>query len=322
MNKMNLTFALLFPLAFAFALVGCTVDVGVVPSRPPQIPATVQTAMETSEFGTINFQDDLDMDGISFFLWPENLAGKELEERVFEVNRSSMAIDEEFATLRKGVRQQEAMFRVRSCEKYSTTPGVTVRDEIAWRELDANTSDEDKIQFEECKASKATYSDMTTNGYAKIAALKENILLKVGPENWRDVSKKNSSLSILPSRDQAQVTLTLRLGKIVYSTLTEKASGKPAQLITGSEYIVPRRLLRFQMNELDEKRQPTGSVYHFELERAGDFLTAAYEPIARFTGDVRLVNGEGKVVRNGSFQINGAMEAPSIMSPVESPDSL
>ena len=117
------------------------------------------------------------------------------------------------------------------------------------------------------------------------------------------MNKKTSSVAILAVDQNVQVTMTLKIGKITYSTLPEKVSGKPAQLITNAGYIVPRRLLHFQLNELDKDRQPTGSVYQFTLERAADYL----KEMARFTGDARLVDKDGKILRNGSFQLIGTV---------------
>lgn len=282
---------------------GCTVDVGDVRHRPPAIPETVNTTLDSKEFGTITFNDDLDMDGISFFFWPNGLIGKDLEDKVYSVNMESMAIDTEFETLRAGVRADEKAFAEKKCEKFSTAPGVTVRDEIAWRELDVNSTEEDKVLFAECKAAREHYTALTSEGYTKIAGHKEKILKEVGPENWQDVNKKTSSVAILAVDQNVQVTVTLKIGKITYSTLPEKVSGKPAQLITNAGYIVPRRLLHFQLNELDEDRQPTGSVYQFTLERAADYL----KEMARFTGDARLVDKDGKILRNGSFQLIGTV---------------
>lgn len=296
-------------------LAGCSVSVGTVPHKPPQIDATVTTKMNTPEFGRMDFNDPLDMDGISMFFWPTELQASEgeiepacrfngsfdllsesekMSLKVCQVNTLSGAIDREFDRLRTEAPKLVSAFMQANCLELSSVPASSINDSIEWVEV--GEGDERSSRVEQCRKWKDEYTLLTVEGIGKIAALKASIVSEVGAENWVEVNKGQSSLVI---QKNGQVELTLRLGRTLYST----GSRTPVELqIRDAVYDPKYRLLTFEMNELDEKRMPTGSVYKMALERM-EILG-----MARFTGDVRLRSMSGSALRSGSMQISGLLQ--------------
>lgn len=304
---------------FAFlALAGCSVSVGTVPHKPPQIAATVSTKLNTPEFGRMNFNDPLDMDGISMFFWPAELRAPEgeivpacrfagpfdslnesqkMSLKICQVNTHSGAIDREFERLRIETPKIIGAFTKAKCLELSTVPASSIHDSLEWVEV--AEGDERAPRIEQCRKWKDDYTALTVEGVGTIAALKTSIVGEIGAENWIEINKGQSSLMIHP---HGEVTITMRIGKVVYSTDLSQINGKGAQQIWGASYDCKYRLLKFEMNVLDTKRAPTGSVYKVTLERM-EILG-----MARFTGDVQTVSADGQMQRSGSMQISGHLQ--------------
>ena len=298
-------------------LAGCSVSVGVVPNKPPQIDATVTTKMNTPEFGQMEFNDPLDMDGISMLFWPTELtksegeldpncryaqpydeltANQKMSVKVCQVNTLSRSIDQEFEKLRSEVPKLVEPFMQANCLELSTVPAASINDPVEWPELDAN--DERASRVESCRNLKDQHTALIGEGVGKIGTYKASLVAEVGEENWVEINKAQSSLLIQPD---GLVAITLRVGKVIYSTDLSKVSGKQAQLIRSAGYEPKYRLLKFEMNELNPKREQTGSVYKITLERM-EILG-----MVRFTGDVQLVDASGTIKRSGSMQISGGL---------------
>ena len=279
--------------SFLAALTACSVKTGIVPNRPPDIPENVQGKLSSGEYGTLEMKEAAGA-GISLFFWPAGLNEEQVKDLVRGVNSISREMDSlaEFIALKlPAVRQA---FVDENCASFAVTADANIdTEQIEWKPAtdEASTAAIARCQeYQKQNAAPATY-----------ATKFQELLGKVGPENWKEVNKNTSQLVLNPPKKDAAfapVTMKLKIGNLVYSTAVETSLK-----ISGAVYVPSRRILQFAYSELNADRKPTGAIYHATLERTQqDFLG-----LARFKGDVVLMSPSGQALRNGSIQILGQM---------------
>jgi hypothetical protein len=290
--------ALIFVL-FA-SIVGCSVQKTPVPSRPPEIAGNNEVF--ENEYGRIIQFGLGPLDSVSVFLWPEDLTEEQARDSVRTVNRASNTIDD-FTQLVVETKILQATFQARQCEAALQNPPEPV-------EPGQPGYDEYAARLENHMICQKIATDIAAN-LPKIVEMEEakavdkarmDIVRTVGPQNFKGINDRGSSLSILEADGALQVNITfadfLFPGYSPSTTLLEDDPKKIRNVV----YVPSRRLLMFDVPEVDSALNLTGAVYKFALERSRDFVG-----MARFKGDVNIVSAEGALIRTGSTQIQGCM---------------
>jgi hypothetical protein len=290
--------ALIFVLSVL--VVGCSVQKTPVPSRPPDI--TGNNEVFETEYGSIVQFGLGPLDSVSVFLWPAGLTEEQARESVRTVNRASNTIDD-FTQLMVETKILQATFQARQCETALQNPPEPV-------EPGQPGYDEYTARLQNYMICQKIAADIATN-LPKIVEMENaktvdkarmDIVRTVGPQNFKAITNQGSSLSILEVDGRMQVNITFADFLFAgYSPSTSLLEDDPKR-IRNVVYIPSRRILMFDVPEVDQNLNLTGAVYKFALERSRDFVG-----MARFKGDVNVVSANGSLLRTGSTQIQGCM---------------
>jgi hypothetical protein len=282
-------------------VVGCSVQKSKVPLRPPSI--TGNNEVFEMEYGSITRFGLGPIDSISVFLWPEGLNEEQARQSVRTVNRASNKIDE-FTALVVETKIMQATFQMRQCETALQNPPTPVaQGEPGYEEYLAALQN-----FQVCQK---ISNDISVN-LPKIVEMeraqvvdqaKTDIAMTVGPQNFKIVNNAGSSLSISEVEGAApRVDVTLADFLVPGYSPSTNLEEDDMKRIRNVIYIPSRRVLMFDVPEVDLNLNLTGAFYRFAMERSRDFVG-----MARFKGDVNLISSDGALLRTGSVQIQGCM---------------
>lgn len=245
---------------------------------------------------------------VSVFLWPANLSEDQAQEMVRTVNGASEAADPfmvKAAILGAEAAELQTQWDQISCvDKYAVLqPGqdpmdvdtVTewktdkdVTDPAAQKERDTCESNQTRRQQIPAEQDAARQSAMP---------FLAKIMLTIDPDQTHIENSK--ALDVTGTRITLNATgaPTVSLGNFLYAGYNPSTSSKKFP-IQNANYDANLHVLSFDVPEVDSTLAPTGNVYHFAIERGND-----HGPLARFTGDMNLMNGS-KIVRYGSARID------------------
>jgi hypothetical protein len=280
---------------FSLLLAGC----GVATQHVDNVPPIVHR--DLVQFGVT--YGSFKVNQVSVFLWPEGLSEDRAQELVRTVNGASEAADPfmvKVAVLGVEDGELRAQWEQIACvDKYAVLqPGQDPIDVDTVTEWKADKDVENPKELKACEDNQTRRQVIVEEqDTARSAALPylAKIMLAIDPDQQHITNTKNLDVTGTRITLNANSAPNVSLGNFLvpgYSPST--SNGK----ITGAAYDANLRVLFFDVPEVDSSLKETGLVYHFALERGPD-----HGPLARFTGDMNLMDGS-HVVRYGSSRID------------------
>jgi hypothetical protein len=276
-------------------LSACSVKQERVKNEPPVIQKNVQPF--ATSFGNFPITQ------ASVFLWPAGMSEEQAQSIVRQVNAASLEVDNislELTAMNEETTKLLAKWTEQACvEKWSAEYDEFEEQVNSWKT--SENPDEQKL-IKACadnqERRKAITGEIAPKA-AAVGALSEKVDRLVDPdpnkiENKKSIRMATSLLEILET--DAGVKVNVKLDGFLsptYSPSTENGQ------ILNANFDINRRLLSFMVPEVNADNQPTGLIYVFLMERAPDLGQRA-----RFSGDVRIVDQAGKILRYGSVRFD------------------
>lgn len=281
----------------AFSLLGafgCSVKQERVSNEPPVIEKGIQPF--ATAFGAFPIQQ------ASVFLWPAGLSEGEAQVLVRKVKSASLKVDAikfELMALDVEARKLAADWVSQECvEKWASDYDEFEEQVNGWK---TSEIPEEQAAITKCIGNqdrRHKIGDEIAPKAAAIGVLAEEVdrLIDPNPEKLENKISINDKTSVIEiNESDAGVVVNLKMSGFI--SAANNPSTENGQ-ITGATFDIGRRLLSFSIPELGTDGAATGRVYVFLLERAPD-----RKGMARFTGDIRLMQGE-TILRYGSAQFD------------------
>lgn len=277
-------------------LAGCSVGTQTVANHPPVIHKDIV------QFGTT--YGSFKVNQVSVFLWPANMTEDETAAIVAKINGASLQADPYMVDAAKlGVEASKlsAAWDGASCiDKYAVLePGqdpMDVDTVTAWK-ADKDVSNPSELKM--CQDNQARRKEIPAlQDKDRQAALPflSTILTAIDPDPAHPVNTRALDVTGTRIAINADGTVYVSLGNFLIPGNNPSTSNG---MIRAASYIPSLKVLLFATPEIDAKGSPTGLIYTFALERGPD-----NGPLARFVGDMNLIDGSGKIVRYGSARID------------------
>ncbi|RYZ64761.1 MAG: hypothetical protein EOP05_21560 [Proteobacteria bacterium] len=167
----------------------------------------------------------------------------------------------------------------------------------------ANEEEQKLIQAcVENQAARKTIQTEADSQRATIGQLAEVVNRALDPDssnvqNMKSLRTATSTLEILETDDGVKVKVKLD-GFLNEASSVSTEGTSPNTMVLDAKFDIARRLLSFAIPEVTKTGELTGRLYYFLMERTPDF-----DGRARFTGDIRVYDGE-KIVRYGSARFD------------------
>jgi hypothetical protein len=282
----------------ALLVSGCGVSTQHVENKPPVIHRDLVQLAVT--YGTFKVNQ------VSVFLWPANLTEEKAQELVRTVNSASEAADPfmvKAAILGAEAAGLQIQWDQISCiEKYAVLqPGQDPIDVDQVTEWKADKDVPDKAQQVErdlCVQNQTRRLAIPAEqDAARQSALPflAKIMLAIDPDQTHIENSKALDVTGTRITLHADSAPSVSLGNFLFPGYGPSVeNGK----ILNASYDPSVHVLSFDVPDVDANLEPTGLMYHFAMERGND-----HGPLARFTGDMNLMNGS-KIVRYGSARFD------------------
>lgn len=296
-----------------FGFTSCSVKQERVANEPPVIAKGIQPF--STAFGVFTIQQ------ASVFLWPENLAETEAQALVKKVNAASLEVDYRTSVLTKLAAQTSALDSAWTSSECIEKWAVLGPDEdpifVEWvSEWKTGANEDEQKQIQACvenQANRKTIQGEADGQRAKIGELAEIVNRALDPDsanvqNMKSLRVATSTLEILETDGGSAggdvgtdggIKVKVKLDGFLNEASSVSTEGtSPTTQIIDAKFDISRRLLTFAVPEVTKTGDLTGRVYYFMMERTPDF-----EGRARFTGDIRVYDGD-KIVRYGSARFD------------------
>ncbi|RYZ74592.1 MAG: hypothetical protein EOP05_09135 [Proteobacteria bacterium] len=273
-----------------------------VSNEPPVITKGIQPF--STAFGVFTMQQ------ASVFLWPENISEAEAQALVKKVNSASLEVDYRTSMLTKLGKQTaelEGAWAANECiEKWAVLGPDEDPIFVEWvSEWKTGANEEEQKLIQACvenQAARKTIQTEADSQRATIGQLAEVVNRALDPDsanvqNMKSLRTATSTLEILETDDGVKVKVKLD-GFLNEASSVSTEGTSPNTMVLDAKFDIARRLLSFGIPEVTKTGELTGRLYYFLMERTPDF-----DGRARFTGDIRVYDGE-KIVRYGSARFD------------------
>jgi hypothetical protein len=289
----------------------CSVRQAHVVNEPPVIETGVVKFEKNYGKVTMGDPNNPGLPGASFFFAPQGMSEEAAQEYFRNVNTASGVWDYirssivEIDQRMKPLRQQFAALRC--IEDFADQTDIGPDDEFEtvtkWKVI--ASEDAKYATLQQCVLNQATREKLLKQRILltdKTGEALGNLEKAVGKANSQSISDQGTTISILPSNEGRPV-VEVTLADFYRKGNTQSTEMEGPGKIQNASYDVERKLLRFDVPELDAQGNSTGAVFIFALERAPDFLG-----MARFSGDANLVK-DGVVLQHGIAKFEGLLDA-------------
>ncbi len=277
---------------------GCGVSTQHVDNTPPKLhPELVQLSVEYGTFEVLN---------ASAFLWPKDLTEDQAQVLVRTVNSASEAADPFFiqaTVLGAETKLLQAQWDQVACvDKYAVLgpdeDPMDVSHVNEWKKIDKAVDPKAADEVSDCEKNQSRREEIVPQLAAAqqgAAPYVDQIDRAIDPDpqnkqNSKTIKIRNLTLS-------ADAAPMVSLGGFTVSGYNPSTEN---QLIQNAAYDAKLNVLTFDVFEVDDNKVQTGNFYHFALERGND-----HGPLARFTGDMNLMQGEVETTEAGKKIIRG-----------------
>jgi hypothetical protein len=282
----------------------CSVQTASVPAKPPLLGGP-DVIVAQRDIGTLR------MESASVFFWPVSDDAAVNRQTVSTVGRLSNEIDglqRAMSSLQAKVEADLVDWKRVDCPgRFAIVPdgqSTTDLEEISeWRDVQSADSQTQKLHAD-CQDNQARRQaarpeqDRLREEQRTRVELIYTTIDKGYPEVVENLIPINSRGSQIRLLDR-ELRPGVRAAEVVLRDFVHERHRRQdlqAELRTTSQSLV------FSIPEWSVDQTPTGRTFQFELGRNSDFLG-----FARWTGDVRLVDQDGRVVRVGSVKLEGTM---------------
>lgn len=281
----------------ALSLLGitaCSVKQERVSNEPPVIAKGIQP------FGTAF--GSFVINQASVFMWPDKLSEEEIRQLVRKVKAASLKVDAikfDLMALDVEARKLSVAWESQECvAKWSSEYDEFEEQVTGWK---SSEIPEEQAAIKACtdnQTRRLKIVEEIAPKAAAIGALSEEVdrLIDPNPEKPENKLSINDKTSILEIKDTGEsIAVNMKLSAFQYPSFNPSTENGQ---IVGASFDLARRLLSFAIPEVNAELNPTGRMFVFLLERSPD-----QKGMARFTGDIRLMDGD-KIVRYGSGQFD------------------
>lgn len=319
------------------AIAGCSVENRTVLNEPPQIPTNVASSDARPQFGVLTPKS------ITIFYWPEGQTEEQRRVASRKVTAASIKIDTiAFRAMeyQRAVPGLEYKFTELNCIEDWADPDHVYRGQRVdrvekWKTLDPvaevppvgamDPRYPDYVKYREYLGKKQVLDACIANqtqresmmswlqaAPAEQQAAEIEVAATIDkdptrPVNMKTVSAVGSSIVLQPEGNGPTAVVTLKDFMVPgYSPSTDAADGQPK--VYQASYIASRKLLTFGIPEIvldvsSGSVNPSGAIIECALERGPDL-----SGMARFSGEIKLKDKTGKVLRDGRISITGELK--------------